>query len=246
MKSISRFRPIGAALGAMVLILAACGGLLRFGDPEADASPFATPTTVAEPRALVHVVGDSITEASRDAIAADLTSRGYNNAVFGLGGSTVAANRGRLLGSIGLQPDVLVVELGHNDMGGIAADDQFPTEVDKAAQYSKSVLLMAATLEDAEDIGCVLWLNVSDWTRLPSYDTTEYGARYNEALAAAVEATPNAHLVDYNELFRPSTPERERYLSGNFDAMVLHPASDDAKAKYVELIGSSVDEFCKL
>jgi hypothetical protein len=242
----SRTALIAATLGAMVMVLVACGALLRFGDPAPDPTPFAVPTTVVPSRGLVHVVGDSITEASRDSIAADLTRRGYDNAVFGLGGSTVMANRGRLLGSIGLKPDVLVVELGHNDAGGLANPEVYPTAADREAQYIKSVLLMSATIEDAAEVPCVLWLNVSDWTRLPTYDTTDYGARFNRDLQLATDSADNAHLVDYASLFRPTSPERDGYLRANFDEMLLHPDTDDAKNKFVDLIGRSVDEVCAL
>lgn len=231
---------------AAAVIIFAIGGFLGDEDPNPDTSPFTSPTTVPSSRGVVDMVGDSITELNLDGLRADLTRRGYTNAVAGYGGTTILANRARLLGAIEVHPDVLIVELGTNDIGGLYAADQFPMASDREAGFDKSVSLMKRTLHQTASIECVLWLNISDWTKLPNYDTTDYGPRFNEELANQIARHDNAHLVDYHALFAPSTPERAAYLSANFDNLELHPQSDDARAKYVELVGSAVDGFCGL
>lgn len=127
----------------------------------------------------VVVVGDSITELSRDAIVAALEDRAEVR-VDGFSGRRIAGVLPHLADAVATSPDVAVVNLGTNDM--LDEHEAFGPDLDRM-------------LGLAGRVPCAVVVTIHDGVHEPV--DANIGTAINEHLRAAA-ATGSIHLVDWN------------------------------------------------
>lgn len=231
---------------ALTIGMTGCGVL---GDAiVAEPAEFTTPTTIAgAPDApVVLQIGDSITQFSQDQLATTFTGRGWSNAVVGHTGTRISENRGRILGAVEQDPDVLVIQLGTND--ALSADA--PLEVSSPSQrddrLDESIAQMRGALDDVAGVSCVVWVDLNDWTDTPLLRVRDTAPRLNDELAAAKGSRPWLHIAPYAAFFRPSNPQTTDFLDRNFDPERLHPVSVEARRRYADIVASTVADSCNI
>jgi hypothetical protein len=134
----------------------------------------------------VLVIGDSITQMSRDAIATELERDGWAPTIEAQGGSDIAAWEGRAAElAVTTQPAVAVVELGTNQRGD---------EVQAAAHID-------SVMRGLERVGTVLWLDVQEGKTVGRRAIPPDAAGINAALDAAQDRWPNLTVLDFDGFF---------------------------------------------
>jgi hypothetical protein len=151
-----------SALAVMLTLATACGGGASSGE-------------------RVLVIGDSITDLSRDQIANELERYGWQPTIEAEGGTNIEHWRSRA-GALArfVRPRVAVVELGTNQRGdestvGSAIDD---------------------VMRGLAGVRTVLWLNVQTHRFTPPQPSA-----VNTALVSAMARWPNLRVLDFDDYF---------------------------------------------
>ena len=131
--------------------------------------------------ARVLVIGDSITEGSRDQIAQALEADAWQPTIEARGGTTIVdwTSRSRALARF-VKPEVAVVELGTNQRGDEAA---VGAAIDRVMHGLRTV-------------PTVLWLNVQQHKFVPPQPSA-----VNTALEMAAFRWSNLQVLDFNSYF---------------------------------------------
>lgn len=180
------FRPWRSAalpLAALVLLIGACGGDDRGApptNPPDDAAPVAlgnAPTlpgrSPGESRRIT-IIGDSISVGSKEEYAEVLAFDQVE--VIATSGIRLGPQRRAISAAVAARPDVLVIELGTNDVP--VFEPSFLEEIDEV-------------LDETDDLPCVRWVTVY----VPRAE--ESVRAVNEHLEDAVDDHDNLRLVDW-------------------------------------------------
>jgi lysophospholipase L1-like esterase len=200
----------------------------------------------------VFVVGDSISDGAGDQIDRTFASLGWDAARVAIGGQTVETMRPFITyGTLFRRPDVMVIELGTNDMGGLElADDEAvraPTRSAQLREYARALRHRDEALRDMQQVPCVVWLDVTDWTDLdfgPSghYDTAEWAPLYNARLREQQQRYANLHVIDYADRLRA---RGQAWIDANFDQpWRLHPQTAAGKQFVADVMVDAVRSAC--
>lgn len=223
--------------------------------------------TVAEPPAgaatsrRVVVLGDSITHGSTPQIEAVFkVLQGWPNTfVNGVSGHTVTQRQQDIRDYVRFfTPDVLVIQLGTNDMGGVAFGSVPPSSEVMQSRFAQAVSAMRRTLADVAHVRCVVWVNVSDWTRwrVPGYpmhylDLATWGPRYNAVLRNEDAARANLHVIEYAATIRsrrqyPSETSFLPWLAANYNdgGPLIHPSTTHGKQDFAAILARGVERSC--
>ena len=218
------------------------------------ASANATPSTerTPPPAPEVFLVGDSISDGATGlAIDATFERQGWNHDRVAISSQAVVDMRAFITsGAQVRQPDVMVIELGTNDMGSVELDDEnsgSPPDADAQQRaYDAALDQLDAALHDMRDVPCVVWLDVADWSDLdfgPSghYNLQTWAPRYNAQLRQRQAQYPNLHVVSYAEQLRARGMP---WIDDNYDGWRIHPASDAAKQAVADVMVRGVHGAC--
>lgn len=199
------------------------------------------PPTAAKPSVVL--VGDSISNmasAQLDAVFRSLF--GWNFSMYAEGGFSVTMMRSAIRDRAAFKPDVMVIALGTNDMGGVNAGR--PDGATAWARYDAAVAQMQGAMNDMAGIRCVVWIDVNDWSRIfnDEYDLRTWGPRYNARLRVEAAARPNVHVVDYaDQIGAKGLP----WLAANYDANILvHPETVEARQTVAAIMAQGVRDNC--
>lgn len=199
----------------------------------------------APPRPSVVLVGDSISNTSSAQLNAVFGSLfPWNFSMYAVGGRSVADMRQDIRNRVAYRPDVMVIALGTNDMGGINAGH--PNDATALTRYAAAVGEMQGAMNDMASIRCVVWIDVNTWSRSAlfneEYDLRTWGPVYNARLRQEAAARSNVHIVDYaNPIIAKGLP----WLAANYDANVLiHPETVEAKQTVAALMAQGVRDEC--
>jgi hypothetical protein len=148
------------------------------------------------------------------------------------------------------RPDVMVIELGTNDMGGVELNEASTGTPDVEARhraYDAALDQLDAALRDMRDVPCVVWLDVADWTDLDfgpagHYNLQAWAPRYNAALRERQAHHPNLHVVSYAEQIRA---RGMAWIDDNFDdGWRIHPESSGARRAVADIMQRGVRDAC--
>lgn len=128
----------------------------------------------------VTMAGDSITNLSNPTIAAAFGAT-YHHRIEGLPGFTIAQVTPTVQAQVATQPDVSVINLGTNDMGG--ANPNWQAD-------------LAAVTSLVTPVPCVEFVTIYDGHFAPVGNNV--GTLINAQLVTQVAANPTMHLVDWN------------------------------------------------
>jgi len=201
----SRARNVGAAAVAVAIALAvtscSAGGQTNASSPAAPtASTVVVTATVGPfvPRKVI-IVGDSISVASetayRDALPLDQLD------VVATSGIRLGAQRDAIDLAVATNPDVLVIELGTNDVP--VGESDLLDQVDEV-------------LAETAALPCVRWVTVF----VPDHE--EEVAALNDHLHQAAESQANLELIDWFQMYQ----DDPGLMSGDG----LHPNADGSAA----------------
>jgi lysophospholipase L1-like esterase len=210
----------------------------------------------------VVVVGDSISNGSRAQIEAVFHGiAGWNVGVHAIGGRSVGTMLNDMRQIAEYRPDVVVVELGTNDMGGVASNPTPPKPTfDQALQtYAEEVARIDSAMDILDEIPCVVWVNINTWTNVPLYhdpdgsgpdprvhtgnfDLRTWGPPYNGQLEDRVGDLPRGHVTDFSgEITAMGLP----WLLQNFETtFVIHPLTTTGKQKVALIMAEGVKDAC--
>jgi len=248
-------RTIGAAAAMAVAAVA--------GSTGAQAAPQAPRRTAAPARAAlaakpkVVVVGDSI---SSDAVAGPQIDAvfdglmGWDSSRVAIGGQSVAQMRDYIRFLATSHPAAMVIELGTNDMGGVAlnAGGVAPSGNQQLVNYANAVAQLEGALADVAGLPCIVWINVNDWSRIDysphgQYDLRTWGPVYNDRLVdeisgpGAIPAHPNLHVVDYASQIRAKGLP---WMAANYDGLVIHPDTTTGKQTVAAIMATGTRNAC--
>jgi lysophospholipase L1-like esterase len=205
-----------------------------------------------EPAPSVFLVGDSISDTAGDAIDASFEREDWRHYRIAIGGKAVVDMRAYIASGAQLRtPDVMVIELGTNDMGSVEltreAGGAAPGDEEQTRRYDLALDQLDAALRDMRDVPCVVWLDVADWSDLDfsphgHYNLTTWAPRYNAALRERQAQYPNLHVVSYAEQIRA---QGMAWIDENFDdGWRIHPASSAAQQEVARIITRGVRDAC--
>jgi lysophospholipase L1-like esterase len=164
-------RPMPVLIGVLVLAVLLVFGLAGAGQPEVSAR-------------RVLVVGDSLTEISKNEVRQALTAAGWRAVVDGRGGLSIGLWRPFVGGDTRFtRPDVAVVELGTNDCDLSCR----PLAPDIDAIVKKLL---------DEGVHAIVWLNVQQDSPYP-----EHPQFVNQEIERAAVRWPQLSIVDLNRTF---------------------------------------------
>ncbi len=204
-----------------------------------------TPTATTVKRPSVVLVGDSIsTDASAgaqlDAVFGVLFP--WNFSRYAVSGTDVRSMRDAIRARAAFRPDVMVIELGTNDMGAI--NQGHPDLATALTRYAAAVGEMQGAMNDLAGIRCVVWIDINDWSRIfnDEYDLRTWGPVYNDRLRAEAALRPNVHVVDYAaQIMGRGLP----WLAANYDANVLiHPVTTEGRQTVAAIMAQGVRNAC--
>jgi lysophospholipase L1-like esterase len=150
---------------------AAIAALILFaGCSSSDSSTANTQTSVNAVLPAVNIIGDSITAKSKDKITLD----DFDLFIYAVFGISIEEQLPAIEAAIARSPNVLVIQLGGNDMGHWG-----PSIVAEVNQI----------LDDAADLDCVRWVNLGG--AIPNL------AEMNNLLADQAASRDNFAVIDW-------------------------------------------------
>lgn len=194
-----------------VTVLSALVAVAFAGGPSAGESALARRSD-SEPIARVVVLGDSITYLSEAAIHAALDPA-YTVEVNGIPGIEVAGQQSSALEYAQTQPDVVIVNLGTNDVG--ARRD--PSDV---------ISDLGAMASEFDPTSCVVLVTLT--TRVPSDDFEQRAAAVNQWIRS------QQHVADWDSALATTDPPTQLTTD------TVHP-SVEGQSVMAELIQQQVD-----
>jgi lysophospholipase L1-like esterase len=242
-------RGLRIVLGLTLLLAACTGAAAASAKGRLALRPRAAAVTT---RADVFVVGDSISHGAGDQIDATFARRGWAVDRVSMNGKTVADMRLYIARAARNTPDAVVIELGSNDMGGVALADPgqttAPTASEQVARYRNALAQLRHALADLRNVPCVVWVDVNNWTDLNfgplgHYDLITWGPVYDAQLRREAATHSNLHIASYRaQIAAKGLP----WLADNFDDWKLHPDTVAAKQAVADIMARGVQQACGL
>lgn len=230
-----------------ILVLAAM--LLAVSCARANATQSSGRTALPAPE--VFLVGDSISDGAGQSIDATFERQGWHHYRVAIGGQSVADMQAYIISGAQLRkPDVMVIELGTNDMGGVELDDANTGTVDAEARqrgYDDALDQLDTALRNMHDVPCVVWLDVADWSDLDfgpagHYNLQTWAPRYNAALRERQAHHPNLHVVSYAEQIRA---RGTAWMDDNFDeGWRIHPTTSSGRQAVADIMVDGIHDSC--
>ena len=234
---VTRFvRRVGAALivvGVLVSVLAVA---------HAESQARNRPRLAARARAETQVafIGDSITNLSGPTFRRVLVAQGYPepfvSGINGIRADQRVTEAPALLAPV--HPDVLVIELGTNDVGQFAQDHPGADAATRDA-HARTVAANVAAL--AGSTPCVVIVNVSANTMSPV--ANDIARAENRALADWVIHEPRAHLADWDHVVADEFARGEP--DGSMTSDTVHPTAHGAD-RLADLVAHTIDTGCQV
>ena len=231
-----------------ILVLSAA--LLAASCASANATQSSTRTAPRAPE--VFLVGDSISDGAGPTIDATFAHEGWRHYRVAISGQAVVDMRAYITSGAQLRkPDVMVIELGTNDMGGVELDDEGrgrPATVEEQRRaYDDALDQLDAALRDMRDVPCVVWLDVADWSDLDfgsagHYNLQTWAPLYNAALRERQAHHPNLHVVSYAEQIRA---RGMAWVDDNFeDGWRIHPETTAGRQAVADTMVEGIHDAC--
>lgn len=204
----------------------------------------AVATATLRSETKVAIIGDSITNLSEATFKQHLMARGYPepfvSGINGIRSDERVVEAPALIAPT--TPDVLVIELGTNDVGRFVRDNPNATDGQRdelARSVANNVSTLAGNVEPA--IPCIVVVNVSANTM--STELNQTAQAQNRALATWVERDDQVHLADWDRLVSDELERGEP--DGSMTTDMVHP-TPLGSGKLADLVRSTIESGCSI
>jgi lysophospholipase L1-like esterase len=237
--SIRSVAALAAAIGLFFAIVTVAQAETSYRARLAQARAVVQPPGPAPPGTRVVVLGDSITHLSEDAFAARFASRGFIapviSGVNGIRSDERISEGATLLRPVA--PDVVVIELGTNDVGWFL--EQHPNATaDEREAHARRVADNQRRLADAAgaQARCIVVVTVSGNTLSPP--ANQVARDEDRALSAWARTDPRVRVADWDSLLSYEFALGEP--SGSMTTDTVHPTPYGA-TRLADLVTSTID-----